>query len=362
MPRLFPALTLFWRIFLGLLLAAMLPLLVTWYIARNVTVDNAQRLAESRLRYEAAQIAARTDGWLQINFESLAEHADTTAIRSMLPELQRPVLITIANHQPWTQLAFTVGLDGVSVARSDSLGPINYADRGYFKTAVAGQPLGQIIAISRTTNRPSWIFGVPIKDELGKVVGVLAKTNGLNEITDQLVNARIGETGRAVLMAPDGKLAGMTGAIFDKELKDFSKHPLFLGRENARGGLMHYTTEDGHPTMAVLQPIRFGWLVAVQIDEAEALAPVKETDRTMLVLLLVAAVLAAAFAAIAAPGFARPLVRLTSIAEDMSRGHFDHDIPGTDRSDEIGALARAVERMTRSLRLAMERLSKGAAG
>ena len=87
--------------------------------------------------------------------------------------------------------------------------------------------------------------------------------------------------------------------------------------------------------------------------------PVKDTARTMLVRLLVAAVLAFAFAAIAAPGFARPLLRLTTIAEDMSRGHFDHEIPGTDRGDEIGALARAVERMTRSLRLAMERIGKG---
>ena len=360
MSRFLPPLTLFWRFFLSLLAAALVPLLATWYFARTLTVENSQRLAEARLRFEAAQIAARADGWLQVNYESLAEHADTTAIRSMIPDLQRPVLIAVANHQPWTQLAFTVGLDGMSVARSDSLAPINYSDRAYFKTAAAGQPLGQIIAISRTTNRPSWIFGVPIKDELGKVVGVLAKTNGLNELTDQLANTRIGETGRAVLLFQDGKLAGMTGAVFDKELRDWSKHPLYLARES-HGGLLHYA-DEGRPTIAVLQPIRFGWLVAVQMDEAEALRPVAETDRTMVILLLVSAVLAGAFAAIAAPGLARPLVRLTQIAEDMSRGNFDQEIPGTDRRDEIGALSRAIERMTRSLRLAMERLTRTGGG
>jgi methyl-accepting chemotaxis protein len=361
MRRFLPSLTLFWRFFFGLLLAALLPLLITWYIARGVTTDNAERLAEARLRFEATQIAARTDGWLYVNYETMAEHADTIAMRSMLPELQRPVLIDIANHQPWTQLAFTVALDGMSLARSDSLAPINYADRPYFKTASAGQPLGQIIAISRTTNRPAWIFGVPIKDEQGKVVGVLAKTNGLNELTDQLANTKIGETGRAILLFQDGKLAGMTGAVFDKELRDWSKHPLYQSRENVRSGVLHYL-DDGRPTVAVLQPVRFGWLVAVQMDEAEALRPVAETDRTMLIVLIVAAMMAAALAAIAAPGFSRPLVHLTTIAEDMSRGHFDHEIPGTDRRDEIGALSRAIERMTRSLRLAMERLTKDAGG
>src|ERR1700741_1357246 len=190
MPRL-PALTLFWRFFFGLLVAALLPLLITWYFARNVTTQNAQRLAEAKLRTEAAQIASHADGWLNVNFETLSENADTNALRSMLPELQRPVLIAIANHQPWTQLAFTVSPDGMSLARSDSLAPIDYKDRPYFKTAMSGQPLGQISGISRTTNRPSWIFGVPIKDEQGKVVDVLAKTNGLNELTDQLANVHI---------------------------------------------------------------------------------------------------------------------------------------------------------------------------
>jgi len=46
----------------------------------------------------------------------------------------------------------------------------------------------------------------------------------------------------------------------------------------------------------------------------------------------------------------------------MSRGHYDHEIPGTERRDEIGALSRAIERMTRSLRLAMERLTKNGGG
>jgi len=97
------------------------------------------------------------------------------------------------------------------------------------------------------------------------------------------------------------------------------------------------------------------------MDKAEALKSVAETDRTMSILLFVAVLLAAAFAAIFAPGLSRPLVRLTTIAEDMSRGHFDHEIPGTERRDEIGGLSRAIERMTRSLRLAMDRLTKSEA-
>jgi HAMP domain-containing protein len=47
---------------------------------------------------------------------------------------------------------------------------------------------------------------------------------------------------------------------------------------------------------------------------------------------------------------------LTAVAEDISRGRFEQELPEVDRGDEIGALARAIERMTRSLQLAMSRL------
>ena len=375
MRRLLPSLTLFWRFFFGLLVAALLPLLVTWYVARSEASDKAQQLSVDRLRIEAVRLSQRADAWLNLNYETLAEHADTIAIRSMLPELQRPVLVAIANHQPWTQLAFTVAPDGMSLTRSDNLAPIDYHERLYFKTAMAGQVMGQQMLISKTTNRPSWVVSVPVKDEQGKVLGVLAKTNGLNELTDLLANASKaeigGESGRAILIAPDGKLAGLTGATFDKDLRDWSKHPLFVNRESTRGGVLEYddcgpsaasfTCTNGRPAIAVLESAKFGWLVAVQMDKAEALKSVAETDRTMSILLFVAVLLAAAFAAIFAPGLSRPLVRLTTIAEDMSRGHFDHEIPGTERRDEIGGLSRAIERMTRSLRLAMDRLTKSEA-
>jgi len=354
MRRFLPPLNLFWRLFLLLLLASLLPLLATWFYSREEIVVGAQRLAEAQLRTEAVRIAGRTDAWLQVNYESLVELADTVAIRSMAPELQRDALLSIATHQPWTVIAFTVGADGMSLARSDNLAPINYKDREYFKTAFSGQPIGQQVVISKTTNKPGWVVAVPIKDPTSRVVGVLAKTCGLNEITDQLANVKIGDTGRALLIAPDGKLVAMTGAAFDKELRDFSKHPAFVGRE-ARGGVLRYSDENV-ATIAVVQAVRFGWIVAVQIDEAEVARPVRETDKAMLVVLLVAVLLAAAFAAVAAPRVAQPLLRLTAVAEEISRGRFEHELTEVERSDEIGALARAIERMTRSLQLAMDRL------
>lgn len=54
----------------------------------------------------------------------------------------------------------------------------------------------------------------------------------------------------------------------------------------------------------------------------------------------------------------KPIEALTSAAEEISRGDFNQHIVGTQRKDEIGGLARAVERMAASIKLAMERFQK----
>jgi methyl-accepting chemotaxis protein len=53
-----------------------------------------------------------------------------------------------------------------------------------------------------------------------------------------------------------------------------------------------------------------------------------------------------------------PIRNLTVIADEISRGNLGAKIAETGRSDEIGALARAIERMGVSLQMAFDRLRK----
>jgi signal transduction histidine kinase len=57
----------------------------------------------------------------------------------------------------------------------------------------------------------------------------------------------------------------------------------------------------------------------------------------------------------------RPLHQLTAVAESYSVGELDLEVPGTDRGDEIGSLAKALARLGVSIRTAMDRLRKARA-
>jgi len=346
----------FGKLFLAFLLAALVPLLLTWYLARARAIEDASRLGEQQLKSVASRLGDKVESWLRINQQSLVEHASTMAMQSMRPDLQKPILISLSLHQPWSFLVFTIGADGMSVARNDNLAPINYADRSYFKDVSNGKAIGQQVVISRTINKPSWVVAVPIRDSYGRFIGALAKSNALSEITDVLVNERIGRTGRALLLAPDGKLIAQTGAVMDKELLDLSAHPAY--KTGIAGGETARYVDDGKLVLARIRKTRLDWVVAVQMPEDEVFERVQQTDVYMLRLLGTAAVLAAFFALIVAPGIANPIRRLTTITEEISRGNFEQEVKEAGRSDEIGALARSIERMTKSLRIAMSRLTE----
>ena len=54
----------------------------------------------------------------------------------------------------------------------------------------------------------------------------------------------------------------------------------------------------------------------------------------------------------------KPVQHLTAVAEELSLGKWNHTIDEVNLKDEIGVLARAIARLSNSVRLAMDRLSK----
>ena len=54
----------------------------------------------------------------------------------------------------------------------------------------------------------------------------------------------------------------------------------------------------------------------------------------------------------------QPIQHLTSVADEISMGKWEHTISEVNLKDEIGTLARAIARLSNSVRLAMDRLSK----
>jgi methyl-accepting chemotaxis protein len=154
-----------------------------------------------------------------------------------------------------------------------------------------------------------------------------------------------------------GKVIAHPKREYVETLRDMSQHPAFLGASDLRQKRVIYSGEQGRPALGYARKSKYGWTLVVQLDAAEAYALIAETNRNALILLVLTLLFVGLVAFLFARQLTRPIRRLTQTADEISRGNLKASIDEVSRSDEIGALARAIDRMRASIKVAMGRLA-----
>jgi len=78
----------------------------------------------------------------------------------------------------------------------------------------------------------------------------------------------------------------------------------------------------------------------------------------LVIALVVAGVFVGLIAFFTITRIARPIVDLSKTADKISAGEVDTEVPFRNRADEIGVLASSIERLKRSLKVAMQSLEE----
>jgi methyl-accepting chemotaxis protein len=335
---------------------AVIPLCAIWYLNYTSANGRLSNQIDQQLGDRADAIVSYVDAWVDMNVKMLRQNAALDDIVAMDPKRQRRTLLSIVNEYKAIYLAFTIAPDGSNIGRSDQESPKNYGDRTYVQQVLRGAPLGQQVVISRTNGQPALILSVPITAEQ-RLAGVLAIGMTITDISAGVTNVQIGHTGYAFLLDNAGKVIAHPKREYVETLKDMSQHAAFLGASDLGKKRAIYTNEQGHPVLSYARKSRYGWTLVVQQDAAEAYALIAEANRNALVLLALTLLFVGLVAFLLAQQLTRPIRRLTRTADEISRGHLKATISEVNRSDEIGALARTVDRMRASIKVAMGRLA-----
>ena len=351
-----PTFGIFPKVLLTMIAVAVIPLGAIWYVNQRSAVERIESGVDQQLGERAEAVGGYVDSWVDMNVKMLRQNAALDDIESMDAKRQRRILLAMANEYKAVYLAFTIAPDGTNIGRSDQDTPKNYGDRLYVQQVLRGAPLGQQVVISRTNGQPALILSVPITAEQ-KVAGVLAIGMTINDVSNSIAGVQIGRSGHAFLLDNTGKVIAHPRKDYVETLKDLSQHPAFLGASDLTKKRIVYTDERGQSVLAYARKTRQDWTLVVQQDTAEAYAPIAAANRNALVLLALTLVLVALVSYLLAQRLTRPIRSLTRIADEISRGNLKASIPEAARSDEIGALARAVDRLGASVKAAMARLT-----
>jgi methyl-accepting chemotaxis protein len=339
------------KLLITMMVVMFVPLAAIWFLDYRTSVDHLSADIEERLSAQADGAVGFVNSWVDTNLRMLRQNARLEDIVAMDPHRQAPVLQSIIREYPYVFLAHTVGLDGMNVARSDQEAPKNYGDREYVQRVVAGAPMGRQFVISKTTGKPSFILSVPITRD-GRVVGVLGIAMDVNDLTRRITAVRIGETGFTFLVDDTGNVVAHPRAR-----QNLAKHPAVTG-SGYESGMKKRTVfvEDGKQIVAYSEKTEQGWTLVAQQDYAEAYAPLRAANRNAFALLVGSVLFVGFVSSVLTPRLTRPIRNLTDIAEQISRGQLGAAIAEVKRTDEIGGLARAIDRLKTSVEVAMKRL------
>lgn len=346
------------KLLIAMAIVAVLPLALTWYI--NLQKNN-ERIWQNSSRHLATVskgLGMYIDTWVEMNVRMLNHDAELPQIQSMDPKQQSGVLRQIVKDYDWNYLAFTVNTHGDNIGRSDDKAPKYYGDRNYVKQVLNGAQLGQQVLIGKSSGKPALVLSVPIKRS-GDTIGILAIAMTINDISKQIIQTKIGKTGYLFLVDEKGKIIAHPSSEFTSARKDLSDNPAVLAyQESGQNKTIVYADEHGKKMIAAVAGTRYGWTLVAEQPYNEAFADIKTENRNSMILLGITLAITVLIALLISSGLSIPIRRLTNSAEDISRGQLGSKVGYTDRGDEIGSLARAIDRLSTSLRIAMKRMAK----
>ncbi len=344
------------KVALFMLLASLLPLSIYAVVVHFETMQRMEAETDHTGRQIVSGLTAQVDEWVDKNLRILQTAADLEAMRSMAPANQEPLLKSIQANYPWKYLVFTVDEAGRNISRSDGKPLTDYSDRQYYKDVVREKkPFSWQTLIGRTSGKPALILAVPIRDG-ERVIGALCSAMHVEAISDQIAKWRKGKSGLAFLVDQTGKVVAHQDESLTRSEKNLSGHPLIARFQTEGPGMIRFQ-ENGSEKVGFVQATRLSWKVAIQQDEEEVFALIREAMIFAAALLAATVALVLLVAVLSSRAIVRPIRELTEAAERISTGDLEVRIAVRSKN-EIGELAAAIGRMQESIRIAIERMKR----
>jgi methyl-accepting chemotaxis protein len=349
---------LFGKIIIVMLIVSLLPFAIFWGITLRETNQRIRIETEKLLAQTAKGLGEQVDAWIDNNVSVLRTAANLSEITAMSREEQEPILKAIQKEYPWMYLVFTLGVDGMNVARNDGKSLKDYSDRQYYKDVIGGKKLSWQTLIGKTSKKPALVLAVPVKRG-DRLVGVIAAAMTVDVISNNIANWRQGDTGFAFLVDEKGFVVSHPTRKYVSKRKNLNSHPLIAGfrKKGWRTITNNFKTTNGETAFGHVRSNNYGWALVLQQEEGEVFSAYNRTQEFALILLASTVVLVMIIAWFSARAIVTPIRNLTDAAERMSLGELNVKIDVKSK-DEIGLLAQAIGRMQTSLRLAMNRLRR----
>lgn len=188
----------------------------------------------------------------------------------------------------------------------------------------------------------------PILNADGSLAGVIAFQMPIGRINKVMqLSAGMGESGETYIVGQDFLMR--SDSRFSEESTILKTKVTGAHIEAALGGQTHaeiVTDYRGFKVLSAYAPFEFmgtKWAVLAEIDETEVMKPIHHMQKTTLTQVLIVMLIATILGFLVARSISKPISGMTSTMQNLAKGQLNVAIPGTERHDEIGAMAASVQ-------------------
>jgi PAS domain S-box-containing protein len=255
----------------------------------------------------------------------------------------------------------------------------NWEPRGeawYADAVKAGKPLWS--KVYQWEDKPEVISissSYPVYNKTKTIAGVLSIDLLLSQISQFLNQIKVSKSGQTFILEPDGLLVASSSTekpftVVDGKAKRLraldSKEPLiqlttqYLTKHYKKLSEINTTqqlklTLEGQHQLVQVTPWRdelgLNWLIVVVVPEADFMQEINANRRNTFLLCIAALIVATVLGIFTSRWIVRPILRLNASAKALALGQWEHlEVSGaSDRSDELGELARSFNSMAGQL-------------
>ncbi|KGM96321.1 hypothetical protein Z968_06740 [Clostridium novyi A str. 4552] len=250
---------------------------------------------------------------------------------------------------------FVAGLDGVTFQDSHekNLNVLNVRDRKYFKDALNGQPSISDTIISRVDGRSIIVLSAPIKDENGKIIGVLADSVYAEYFTKSLKNVKIAKTGYAYLVDKTGLvLSHPKKEKIAKKIDSESINKIIQDIQSgkvAKEGIENYKYGNIKKVQSYNVIPKVNWIISTTVNVDDIKSASVDIFKKIIIITIIALLLSIVIGILVSRSITNPINKLMDIMKQASEGDLTVKIPVKSK-DEIGNLAIGFNNMIDKIR------------
>ncbi|MCY6484899.1 methyl-accepting chemotaxis protein [Clostridium aestuarii] len=236
---------------------------------------------------------------------------------------------------------------------------INIKDRKYFKKAIKGEFNISNTIISKVDGRAIVLFAAPVKDENGKVIGVMVNSVYVDYFSKYLKNHKIGKSGYMYLVDSEGTILSHTNK--DKITKPTKNIviqnivTLIQKGEKVDSFIEEYQYEGNRKIGAYAIVPAVNWILSTTSSVDEIKAPIVKMSRSILLVTILAIIISTFIGIIISRSITNPINNLVLCMGKAADG--DLTVKSEINSkDELGHLSNSFNTMVENIRKLVEKI------